>query len=697
MINRAWASCAAALLAAATAAAAETPSPRRVVSLDGAWQVEQGARDSAPKEYTRRVPVPGLIDMALPAFADVGVESGRREAFWYRRTFRLDGPPPAAATLKIHKAMFGTRVILNGTALGEHLPSFTPGYFDARAALRPGENEILVRVGASTSTLPASLPTGADNEKKIYIPGIYDSVELILSGTPSIESVQAAPEIAAKSVRVQAVLRNAGAETKASVRFTVREAKSGKVVGEARLESELAAGADRTVEVRVPIADPRLWSPESPFLYRLTVDSGSDRLVTPFGMREFRFDPATGRAMLNGKPYFMRGSNICIFRFMEDPAHGDLPWSDAWVRRLLRRFKDMHWNSLRYCIGFPPESWYRIADEEGILIQDEFPVWYGGTGWSSYPPGLKSGELAAEYAEWMRERWNHPSVVIWDAQNETATDETGAAIARVRGLDLSDRPWDNGYGAPQAPGDPIESHPYHFQDSGFKLARIAGESGDPEPVEAQVEAAKRHRHPIIVNEYGWLWLNRDGTPTTLTRDLYKNLLGPASTTAQRRKLYARYLAAETEFWRSHRACAAILHFCGLGYSRPDGQTSDHWLDVKKLTWEPEFYKYVRDAFAPVGLMIDAWAEKYPSGPAEFPVVVVNDLDAAWKGPVRFRLLRDGKTLEEKTRACEVAGLGSLKLTFAVDLPKGPGRYQVEAALLEPGAAPVRSLRDFETF
>ena len=36
----------------------------------------------------------------------------------------------------------------------------------------------------------------------------------------------------------------------------------------------------------------------------------------------------------------------------------------------------MNWNSLRYCIGFPPDFWYDIADEVGFLIQDEFPIWY---------------------------------------------------------------------------------------------------------------------------------------------------------------------------------------------------------------------------------------------------------------------------------------------------------------------------------
>ena len=40
-------------------------------------------------------------------------------------------------------------------------------------------------------------------------------------------------------------------------------------------------------------------------------------------MREFRLDPASGRAMLNGEPFFMRGSNVCIFRFCEDAQRGD--------------------------------------------------------------------------------------------------------------------------------------------------------------------------------------------------------------------------------------------------------------------------------------------------------------------------------------------------------------------------------------
>src|ERR1017187_1919772 len=71
-----------------------------------------------------------------------------------RNVRRIDGPAPAVATLKIGMAMFGTRAILNGRVVGDHPPSFTPGYFDLRDALVNGQNELLIRVGADRAALP---------------------------------------------------------------------------------------------------------------------------------------------------------------------------------------------------------------------------------------------------------------------------------------------------------------------------------------------------------------------------------------------------------------------------------------------------------------------------------------------------------------------------------------------------------------
>jgi hypothetical protein len=296
-----------------------------------------------------------------------------------------------------------------------------------------------------------------------------------------------------------------------------------------------------------------------------------------------------------------------------------------------------------------------------------------------------------EYAEWMQERWNHPCVVIWDAQNETKTAETGKAIQAVRGLDLSNRSWDNGYGLAQSPDDCFESHPYLFNNANFKLSRLARVSGVPKGN----ARANTGNNPIIINEYDWLWLNRDGSPTTLSRKVYGNLLGTNATAAQRWRLNARYNAALTEFWRAHRACAGVLHFCGLGYSRTNGQTCDNFIDIRKLRFEPEFRRYVADAFAPVGLMIDEWRSYLPAGKElELPVVVINDLYEDWHGNVRFRILRGGKVLAEQIRPCTLAGLGQTRLSFPCAVPNQAGDYQLEAALLRSGGKVVRSLRDF---
>jgi hypothetical protein len=393
--------------------------------------------------------------------------------------------------------------------------------------------------------------------------------------------------------------------------------------------------------------------------------------------------------LLNGKPYYLRGSNVCIYRFFEDATRENLPWDRDWVRKLHRRFKEMNWNSLRYCIGFPPEFWYEIADEEGILIQDEFPIWYSRAkdGW---PAEITTEHLAVEYTEWMRERWNHPCVVIWDAQNETRNDRvTGPALMAVRGLDLSNRPWDNGWGAQQQPGDICEAHPYRSNRAGFSLANFAKETGIPN------SPSPGAKPPYLINEYAWLWINRDGTLPTLTVEVYKRLLGENATVAERFEYYARTLAAKTEFWRSKRQCAGVLHFCGLGYSRHDDQTSDHFINVKNLTYEPNFFRYVRDSFAPTGIMLDFWAADLPAGEKQdVSAVVINDLYETWKGNIRLRLLRGTKVLAEQTQPCEVAALGDKRVTFNFAGPVEPGRYTLEAALVKKGASDVRSLRDF---
>ena len=679
--------------------------PRKQIVLDGSWQVEQGGMEIMPQIYSHTIAVPGLLDMAQPPFQEVGKKSPLRQAFWYRRTFSVDGAIPDVAVLKIHKAKYGTRVYLNGQVAGDHLPCFTPALVNVHDLLRGAgrENELVIRVGADRESLPQDMPTGWDFEKYLYIPGIYDSVELILTGKPYVANVQAVPDIEARTVRAIVELEGFPPSGVLPLDARVTEVSTGKEAALMRdtsaAKNARRAGGTAVVELSVPITDCRLWSPEDPFLYEIRISTGKDAVIARFGMRSFRFDAQTKRALLNGRTYYMRGSNVTVYRFFEDAERRDHPWSAEWVRRLHGQFKSMHWNSLRYCIGFPPEIWYDIADEEGFLIQDEFPIWL----LDKAPENPKAEKIIPEYTEWMRERWNHPCVVIWDAQNESRTPETGKALQAARHLDLSNRPWENGWAEPQSEADCVEAHPYEFSRgwSGgkpFQLKEMAQWSGVPRLQQAQ----RKLNLPIIINEYAWLWLTRDGNPTCLTDKVYESLLGPSSTVEQRRLIYARYLAALTEFWRCHREVAGVLHFCGLGYSRPGdkprpegGATSDNFLDLASLSFEPHFQEYVGEAFNPLGIMLDLWDEALPPGDKrQLTVFVINDRYQDWSGEVRLRVAQLGRSVQVKSQSCQVPALGRQIMTFDQSVPEMSGRYTIVAELTDPSGKVVRSLRDF---
>lgn len=689
------------LVAIVTAGCRESVNHRKQISLNGEWEITKTSSfENMPTSFESKIPVPGLVDLAKPALdVNRNYDSG---VYWHRTSFTIDEEYPELVKLYVGKAKYRAKVYLNDQYIGEQLYAFTSATFDVRDYLKPTgeENELLIGIGVQKD-MPDSVIWGRDPEKLTFIPGIYDDVKLILSGAPYIRNVQIAPLIDEGKVRIVADIDNGKGGGNADLTYAIRELKSGKVV---------AKGKTPETDFTVGMPGFQLWSPESPFLYVLDLSTGSDNLSTRFGMRSFSFDKKSGRAILNGKTYFMRGTNVTLLRFFEDPERESLPWNEDWTIRLHQKFKEMNWNSIRYCIGLPPERWYEIADSLGFLIQNEYPIWTGFKVFNDIYPGVTPERLANEYRAWLPEHWNHPSVVIWDAQNESITDITGQAINMVRDIDLSNRPWDNGWSAPAGENDPIETHPYLFiryrrpgvepSDRGA-LADLLSEvqiPGNGPNERDRAEGQEPYGNPILINEYAWLWLNRDGSTTTLTDRVYDVVFGKDLTTEQRFNLYAKNLGILTEYWRAHRLCAGVLHFCGLGYSRPEeprGQTSDHFIDIKNLEYEPNFVKYVKPSFAPVGLMINFWEKSVPGGiNTDLKVYVINDLESAWSGPLKLTIRKDNNVISELSNEINIPGFERTIQSFPVEMPLEEGAYELIAEI-EYNGEPVRSIRDFE--
>ncbi len=695
---------------------------RITLSLDGIWQIADSVSETEkPMAFDHIAPVPGLAHSAIPAFSNVdqfdsrehivnlvqagelprsalvtnaGVPHQKRNYLWYRTTFQ-PAVRKAIAILKINKAQFGTAVWVNGKMVGEHLPCFSAAYINITDAIRwSGTNELIIRVGAHPGVLPASVSAGTDFEKIRWTPGIYDDVSLLLSDNPVIETVQVAPYISPRTgITVETKLKNFGRAISFDLKYSVDPWKTSGPTVQASTHLSLAAGEERVLTRNIDLPGARLWSPEEPNLYVLSSSTGGDTASTRFGVRTFHFDTATRRAYLNGRLYFMRGSNITLHRFFEDPLSGTLPWDDAWVRKVLVTIpKQMHWNTFRFCIGPVPDKWLDIADEAGLLIQNEYFVWTGG-GWfgKDYEKKFDDDELIGEYKEWMRDSWNHPSVVIWDANNETTNlDFTTKIIPAVRSLDLSNRPWENSYNPPVGANDPVEYHPYLFQwlhgKSKHPFSMTELEGWDDAPFRASVPTG----HAEIINEYGWLWLNRDGSPTKLTGDVYAKLLGPDATGQQRLKWNAYLLAGLTEFWRAYRHYADVDHFVYLTGCDPQGFTCDNFQDVRNLRLNPYFQDYLSNAFAPLGVYINFWHPKLIAGAKhEFQVMLVNDDPESSSGELAL-VLEDqhGTPRARKSIQFEVAALGQMTYGIDFDVPEGAGKCILKA-VAQPSSARER--------
>jgi beta-galactosidase/beta-glucuronidase len=334
---------AAAGLLLALAAATPARAGRATLSLDGQWAVADSvSATEMPGEFAHTAPVPGLANLARPPFPDVdrfisrenlanrirskmvpaewltnywqGKVDQARNYFWYRKTFHAPAPR-AVALLRINKAQFGTAVWLNGQPVGEYPGCFTASYFHLENAVKwNAENTLVIRIGAHPAVLPDTYPTGSDFEKLLWTPGIYDSVSVSFCDNPVIESVQVAPRIATSEIVVQTRVKNHGAvPVQFNLSHSVKSCKDGVSLPALTATGvRLEPGQERTVTQSLPMPGARLWTPEEPFLYVLRTLTQGDEVLTRFGMREFRFDAATKRAYLNGKVYYLRGSNITL-------------------------------------------------------------------------------------------------------------------------------------------------------------------------------------------------------------------------------------------------------------------------------------------------------------------------------------------------------------------------------------------------
>ncbi len=696
-----------------TAASSAMASPagatgRLTLPLDGIWEVAEGvSATDMPERFDHRAPVPALTHSATPGFPGIdafetpeyevvraliglprenrvyegpaGTPAHPRNYFWYRTSFEAPAPR-AAATLEVRKAQFGSEIWVNGIRVGNNDSGFTSAHYDIAKAIRwSGRNEVVIRIGANPNLLPPGNTAIFDFEKVKWTPGIWDSVLVHVNDGASIVSTQVAPQIEPRQIVVQTRLRNTASEDVSfAFAHAVRSRGTGTVIAETSQTISLSAGEERNITETIALPGAELWTQEAPNLYTLETSTGGDSNAVRFGMREFRFDTLTKRAYLNGKPIFLRGGNICLHRFFDDENAGTLPWQDDWVRKLLGPIpRGMHWNTVKFTIGPVPQKWLDIADEEGLLVLYEFPLWtLYPDATQGYAKSLDIAALRAEYRAWLSDNWNHPSIVYWAASLESKlpVEQSGDIIAEMRKLDLSGRPWGNSWNQPQGPHDPHEYKQYLSIDPEFDMTQLETGSGM-----RRAHYDPPTGHAGLITEFDWLWLHRDGTPTPYTKALWEKLSKPGAPIEDRFRTQAYLLAGQIEYWRAHRNYAGVIYLSYLS----QGWVVDNFRDVESLEFQPHYEEFVGNAFKPLGVYINFWQPALEIGASRsFDIMMVNDADSPAEGTLSLSLVdAAGTVMARVSRPYDIQAYGQTTYPLALPLPAAEGECMLSATAI----------------
>jgi len=385
--------------------------------LNGAWCFLRDPENVGVMQEWQRQParietdgvamaVPGVWERVYPGYDGVG---------WYVRRFAVSGVARARARLRFHAVNYKAEVWLNGTHVGAHEGGYTPFVCDCTGVLQNGENVLVVRVVDVGATVIdglqfAQTPSSKEGEQGNF-GGIWQDVELLLSGPAFIAHVFVMPDVAARQVTLRYAL-DAATPRDFELCMTVTPCGADDGSGFTLTHALRAPRGQSEVTVTHAWRHFSLWSPAAPQLYALRTELRCNGRVMDarsdiFGMRAFT---------VQGTRFYLNGGECAVKGALHQgayPLNLTYPESEEYARHEIMLAKEAGFNLLRLHIKpFHPMT-LRLADELGMLLYIEPPI-----GWIAPSPQLQA-LCERELREMILRDCNHPAVVIIGVLNET--------------------------------------------------------------------------------------------------------------------------------------------------------------------------------------------------------------------------------------------------------------------------------------
>lgn len=333
---------------------------------------------------------------------------------WYQREVCI---PQAwegkVIRLFLERCHWETEVYVDGNPVSWDERLSTPNRFVLSKQLTPGVHTLTLCVDNRLKYPMDQWNHGTTEYTQTNWNGVVGRMELQAVALTYAGDVSVYPDVDRRSVTLRGTLYNeTGQATEGKLRFIVREKQSGRKVGGGEQVVALANPETAWTQVLELGKDMRLWDEFSPFLYevetRLETGTSVDVQTDVFGMR--KLEQGIHHIRLNNRNIHLRGALDCaVFPLTGYPATDVQSW-----KRIFTTVKAYGLNHIRFHSWCPPEAAFCAADEVGLYLQAELPMWIKDVGSSPARRDFFEKEMRAI----LQEYGNHPSFLLFCNGNE---------------------------------------------------------------------------------------------------------------------------------------------------------------------------------------------------------------------------------------------------------------------------------------
>jgi beta-glucuronidase len=410
---------------------------RKTISLDGSWQMIVDPYESGFYDYRYQPSANGYFKNAKPGSkselieydfdksaslkvpGDWNTQSDQlffyEGTVWYKKSFDYQRRGNTRLFVYFGAANYFADVYLNGERIGQHEGGFTPFNFEITRLVRDTGNFLVVKV--DNKRRRDAVPTLMTDWWNYG--GLTRNVKLVETPATFVHDYFIQLKKGTRN-RVSGWVRLNGDKLNQQVRVRIPEAGINRSF---TTDANGFAAIDFT-------ADLKLWSPEDPKLYDVSIEAERDQVRDQIGFRGI--ETRGTEILLNGRPIFLRG--ICMHE--EAPLRGGRANSREDARTLLGWARDLGANFVRLAHYPHNEFTIREADRLGILLWSEIPV-YWTILWEN-PATLENARN--QLSEMIARDKNRAAVVIWSVANETPLSDARLSflknlVSHARSLD----------------------------------------------------------------------------------------------------------------------------------------------------------------------------------------------------------------------------------------------------------------------